>query len=176
MRIQSKLLMLAAAVAVLWAGSTLHAQTPFSITISPSHDGVSAGDGIEKAGSPIYVLAEVKNDSGKTVSSSQWDYDEYYTFDVRDAEGYPASETELMRKWKDPGRRKNGHGLISHFKTGESWHEQLYISKFYDMSRPGTYTIQLERQRPEELGVGTVISNTITITVLPADGQPPTQK
>lgn len=172
MRTQSKLLRIALVVTAFWVGRAISAQTPFAITISPSHDGVTAGDGVMKAGSPVFVVVEVKNDSGKTASSSQWDYNEYYTFEVRDATGYPASETESMKRWKDPARRKSGHGLISHYKTGESWHERLIVSEFYDMSRPGAYTIQLERQRPEELGQGTVISNTITINVVAA-GQTP---
>ena len=78
-------LAMASILAIISPGRAAYAQTPFSVTISPSHDGVSAGDGIVKAGSGVYVIAEVKNDAGKTVSSSQWDYFEYYTFDVRGA-------------------------------------------------------------------------------------------
>lgn len=77
-------LAMASTLAIISPSRAAHAQTPFSITISPSKDGVSAGDGIEKAGSPIFVLVEVKNDSGKTVSSSQWDYDESKTVTVSD--------------------------------------------------------------------------------------------
>lgn len=39
------------------------------------------------------------------------------------------------------------------------------VTKFYDMSRPGKYTIQVSRAVPKELGGGTVKSNAITVTV-----------
>ena len=70
-----------------------------------------------------------------------------------------------MKERKVPARREGGHGLISQIETGKSWKEQIFISAYYDLSRPGTYMIQVERQLPEELGKGTVTSNTITITV-----------
>jgi len=176
MRIESKLVRLAVVVLIFCASRAVHAQTPLAIKISPTHDGITVGSGVEKAGSPILVIVELTNDSGKDVSVSSHDYAECYTFEVLDAEGYPAPETEWMREWKNPGRRRSGHGVIAPVKTGVSWKEQLRISDFYDLSRPGTYTIQVERKLPEELGTGTVTSNTITITVLPADDTSSTQK
>jgi hypothetical protein len=39
------------------------------------------------------------------------------------------------------------------------------VSKFYDLSRPEEYKIQVSRAVPKELGGGTIKSNAITITI-----------
>jgi hypothetical protein len=157
---------------------SVRAQNPISIRISPSHDGVSAGTGAEKAGSPVYLLVELRNDSGKTLTSSQWDYEEYYTFDVRDAEGKTAPEKDALRWLQErlkPGARNSGHGIISRIEPGITWKEQLTISDYFDMSRPGTYTIQLERKLPDELGTGTIKLDKVTVTVAESNPAPAQQ-
>lgn len=164
--------------AVLMAGAIANAQdSPVTLKINPSHDGVIADGGVQKFSAPIYLVAELENRSSSVLSSSQWDYEEYYTFEVLDEQGRPVPEKERMRNLRDslkPGGRRSGHGLISEIKPGERWKEQLIFSEYYDTSRPGTYTVQLERKLPEELGKGTVKSNSITITVLPPD--PPVEE
>jgi hypothetical protein len=139
---------------------------------NPSHDGVIADSGVEKLGETIYLVVNVENQSGRTFSSNVADCDEYYTFDILDEQGRPVPEKERLRNLREslkPGGRRWRHGLISEIEPGVSWKEQLFLSEYYDMSRPGKYTIQLQRKLPEELGKGTVKSNIITITVLPPD-------
>jgi hypothetical protein len=172
MSVQIRSLLLVAIVAAFGAKLAPSAQPPLTITIS-----FSDGD-VVKTGSGILVFVTLTNHSDKTASSSQ-DYAGYYTMDVKDARGISAPDSEDGRKArahmdacrnstkKDVcgGRKFGGIGLISQLKPGESWHEELLITKYYDMSRPGKYTIQLERKLPEELGKGTVRSNPITVTV-----------
>jgi hypothetical protein len=117
------------------------------------------------------------NHSDRTLSSSQWDYADRYLIDVRDAQGNPVPESEEAHKKRADidacknsgkavcGRQTGGHGLMSQIAPGESWQERLLITQYFDMSRAGKYTIQLERQLPEELGKGSVKSNPITVTV-----------
>jgi hypothetical protein len=50
-------------------------------------------------------------------------------------------------------------------KPGETVTDPLDISRMYDMTRPGKYTIQLERR--EEVRYTIVKSNVITVTVAP---------
>ena len=165
MRIQLTLVLLTAIVAILGARLAQCAQQALAITVSESHDGISAGTGIEKAGSPVTVLVTLTNHSKRTVSSSLIDYDEYCTIDVRDVQGNSVPETEYLRKLRAPGRRKSGHGLTSQYKPGETWQEKVPITDYFDVSRPGKYKIRLERQLPEEPGKGSVKSNLLTVTV-----------
>ena len=171
MSVQMKPLLLAAIVAVFVAKLAQCAETPLTIAISLT-DG-----SVEKAGSPVAVSITLRNHSDKTLSASLWDYDYDYTIDVRDAQGNSAPESEeagRLRAEMDAcrssgkslcGRKILLHGVLNQFKPGESWQERLLITGYYDMSRPGRYTIQLERKLPEELGKGTVKSNSITVTV-----------
>jgi hypothetical protein len=171
MSVKMRSLLLVAIVAVFGARLAQCAQPPFTITIALT-DG-----GVEKTGSPVAVSVTLTNHSGVTLSASQWDYADDYTVDVRDAQGNSGPESEEVRKARaemdactNSGRAVCGkkillHGVMGQFKPGESWQERLLIAKYYDMSRLGKYTIQLERKLPEELGKGTVKSNPITITV-----------
>ena len=166
MKLQLRLILLATIVACIGTTLAVRAQEPLSIRVRPSHDGISPGGGVEKSGSHIYVLVSLTNNSDRNLSTSNVDYSEYYEFDIRDAEGNLAPETEFMQKMRTPGHRKITSGLVGQYKPGENWEEQIRISDYYDMSRPSVYTIQLERKLPVELGMGTVKSNTITITIV----------
>jgi hypothetical protein len=39
------------------------------------------------------------------------------------------------------------------------------VSSLYDMSKPGTYAIQVSGPIPASMGTGTMKSNTVTITI-----------
>ena len=58
---------------------------------------------------------------------------------------------------------------------GESTSRDSRITALYDLRKPGKYTVQVSSQASADEKDGEVKSNTITITVLPADGPPPTQ-
>jgi hypothetical protein len=114
-------------------------------------------------------LVYLENRSDKTVTSESNDYFKYYVIEIRDNEGLPAPERKIMRE-------AFRTGLLLPRKPGDRWQEMLPVYRFYEMSRPGTYTIQVERRLPEELGAGTVKSNIVTITVLPAEAPPPARQ
>jgi hypothetical protein len=171
MGVQIRSLLLVAIVAAFGTKLAACAQPPLTITIS-----FSDGD-VVKTGSGILVSVTLTNHSGKTLSASLMDYDYDYTIDVRDAQGNSAPESEEVRKARAEldacrksghsscGRRIMLHGVINQIRPGERWEERLLITKYFDMSRPGRYTIQLERTLPEQLGKGTVKPNPITVTV-----------
>lgn len=171
MSVQMKSLFLAAIVAVFAVKLAQCAEQPLAITIS-LYDG-----SVEKTGSPVAISITLINHSDKTLSASLWDFADDYTVDVRDAQGNPAPESEEVRReqaamgaCRNSGKSHCGkkillHGVISQFKPGESWQEKLLVTHYFDMNRPGRYTIQLERKLPVELGKGTVKSNPITVTV-----------
>ncbi len=174
MRVQLKSLLLAATVAILGAKLVEGAQPPFSVTIASSGDAILAGPGVQKAGSPIFLLVTLANNSTRTVSIPSFDRD-YYRIDVRDEQGKTVPETDEVRKMREETSaptnsirdRKTSKGLIGDLKPHTAANETIEVSSYYDMSHPGKYTIQLTRQLPEELGPGVVKSNRITVTVTP---------
>lgn len=56
-------------------------------------------------------------------------------------------------------------GSTSPLKPTNHSDVHLTVSDLYDMSRPGQYTIQVQRTVPKERGGGVVKSNIITVTV-----------
>jgi hypothetical protein len=150
------------------------AQPPFSISLASSDDAIMTSSGIHRAGSPIFLLVKLANNSNKTISISSFDSDSY-AMDVRDEHGNPVPETNEVRRMREersaPANslrgRKTSKGLIGEMKPHTATSETLEVNKYYDMSCPGKYTIRLTRQLPEELGSGVVESNAITVTVTP---------
>lgn len=95
-------------------------------------------------------------------------------------DGAAADETKNMQNVRDArearrvGHTKSGgplnfsiHGPIKPLKPGESVTVPLYISAYFDMSKPGTYSITVTRETfPWEPARSvTVWSNTLTIVV-----------
>src|SRR5260370_16608156 len=70
---------------------------PFSVTIASSGDAILAGPGVQKAGSPIFLLVTLANNSTRTVSIPSFDRD-YYRIDVRDEQGKTVPQTDEARK------------------------------------------------------------------------------
>ena len=161
-------LWLVASCALSAIGRAQAASQPFAITISPLHDGDSSSDVI-KAGEPLALTVTLVNNSHKAVSIPNMDLDLYYTIDVRDEHGNTAPETEEARKMREaassPNYRRWRSGVMGKLKPHDKSTDKLLVTQYWDMSRPGKYTIQVERQLPEELGKGSVKSNTITVTV-----------
>jgi hypothetical protein len=100
---------------------------------------------------------------------------EYLTFRVS-RDGVPVAETAELQKMHGRGLAPGEVQTIvtspyfAKLKPGESSHDTVEVSHYYDMSKPGTYSISaLQETRPglPEKSVS-VKSNTITITVLPA--------
>jgi len=166
--VQLRSLLLAAVVAILCARSALCGQAPFAIKISSSHDGVLAGTGVERAGTPIVVFVAMTNNSSKVVSVPSLDR-EFYMIEVRNEQGNIVQETDEGRKMREaadaPKGRRILSGLNDELKPHETVKHTIEVSEYWDMSRPGKYTIQVERRLPEELGKGSVKSNTIAVTV-----------
>jgi hypothetical protein len=90
-----------------------------------------------------------------------------YQIDVRDAQGRSAPPSADLRT-RDPRVPINyGSRLARTLKPGESFVDQVTVTRFYDLSRPGEYTISVSRPMPprQNLGKGSVKSNAITVKV-----------
>jgi hypothetical protein len=97
--------------------------------------------------------------------------------EVRDANGKLAPDTKF-------GLLHNGHVSVTDMsqidphdlngavvsipvKAGKTWEWDLDAAKFYDMSKPGEYSIFIGKLDPEDPSLPAVMSNTITVTVTP---------
>jgi hypothetical protein len=169
-------------VTVLWTARESSAQMPitepafFSVTISTPGSEV-------KIGSTVELTITTKNISAQNI---------YHGFvaggppgrsvdiDLRDSGGNPVLETPYGRKAHGKDRKPwSGSSFVERVlvKPGETFDEKVDLSKEYDLSRAGTYTIQVQRsdlvsneqlKSHAKMGIGnTVKSNTITITMTP---------
>jgi hypothetical protein len=135
----------------------------FSINISTSQPSV-------KVGSEVVVDINLTNKTGRIVWI-YWPNNE----EARPDEYIP---TVLDEGSKRPPLTSTGRNLIDHdpgitignvdipnrdVGDGEIIKQKIVITKFYDLSKPGKYTIQLSRGEGETA----VKSNTITVTVTP---------
>lgn len=149
---------------------------PFTITISGPNQPVEEGAEVR-----IHVV--LTNVSGRPVSVQRSPSPElaefYYTVRVRDEHGPEAKMTDYGRA-ASKGQYQGSQMLIL-LRPGEEDEENTVLSKQFDMSAPGTYTIQLERaisrdpkdgsfmavKSAHEPKDGIVKSNQITITLVP---------
>ncbi len=147
------LIILAACAASYAQNST----APFTLTLEAKEPPV-------KAGSEVKVDITLRNSSNRAMYMSHSLSELDYAFDVRDSQNRIPPETEFARKSKGRAYFSNDH--VFYLQPGESLPKApLVVSKFYDLSRPDKYTIQVSRVVPKELGGGVIKSNFITITV-----------
>jgi len=132
----------------------------FAITISPE-------SGVVKAGSKVTVRATLVNKSTNNLLFSDENIAELdFKADVRDSQGNLAPLTEyggsVMRNEAEPVIGSAGYSFVH---PGEAKKSDVVITKLYNLSQPGKYTIQV--QRIDDAHNIVVKSNTITVTVTP---------
>jgi hypothetical protein len=169
MKILPKRLSVLIILAACAAGPAQSTTPPFTLTLEAEENPV-------KAGSVVKVDITLQNSSNRAIHVHLSLAETEYTFEVRDGQYRIPPATEYARKAKGRGYFSNDQ--IFYLQPGESLPKDLLVlTKFYDMSRPGKYTVQVSRAVPKELGGGTVKSNTLTITVVeptPEPGSPAT--
>jgi hypothetical protein len=146
-------------LAIFSASHSQGAQQPFSIVIT-------AAQATVKVGSEVRVDIQVKNTSDANIMLDSLGSPSY-DMDVRDSKGQQAPETERMRKIhapQDPSTRLEGSFVVPILPPGQSIQHYLSVDKFYDMSKLGKYTIQLEGT--DHFTKKSVKSNTITVTLI----------
>jgi hypothetical protein len=140
-----------------------NAKPKFAITISTPQ-------GVFSVSSDIAVDISLTNRSGRKIKM-YWPNngeasDSEYVMRVFDESGKTPPRTRVGRNIidNDPGIRTGNIEIANRdVGDGEVLKHRLVITKFFDLSKPGKYTIQLERGEGETA----VKSNTITATVTP---------
>ena len=151
-------LLLTGACGVFVIGQGQSPKQPFAIVIS-------AVESTVKARSSVPIKVQMTNTSSQDLDASgNWSdltgADPNYVFDVRDSTGKLAPK----RVYEHP-ELQFGKAIFRTVGPGGSITDTPDISRQYDMSRPGKYTIQVRREIPKGLGKGTVKSNVITVTI-----------
>jgi hypothetical protein len=169
----SILLYLLAASAAFALGQAQKPSPEFTLAIQAEQSSVKAGQLVVVIVSHMNITGHVIND-GRTSNPM-----EYLTFRIS-RDGIPVDETAVLKQMHGIGL---GPGEVyltgmtspsaARLKPGKSSQDTVEVSSYYDMSKPGTYSITVSQETrlgtPEEST--TVTSNTITITVLPTEAQ-----
>jgi hypothetical protein len=148
------------------------ARQPFSasISIEPPASQIDPESYSVKAGSEVFVRVHLTNISRRKLAMG-YDGDSRtgicfeHQYEVRDHNGKPAQKRPISH----PEIGATSHGWPARIlKPGESMDiNGDYISRLYDLSQPGEYTIQLSRAASDNPKDGVVKSNTITVMVTP---------
>ena len=85
-----------------------------------------------------------------------------YVLDVRDADGNLAPETAYGHKMRTEQDLVSGMTLANTLEPGETEKLECVVSEWNDLTKPGTYFIQIQRWRHPN-----VKSNKLMITVTP---------
>jgi hypothetical protein len=135
---------------------------PFSLTLSTPIS-------VVKSGAEVTVKIVITNISTQPITIAKNSPACNYGLDVREGKGNLVPMTRAGRGADDClkglGRGLMGMNVAVTVKPNESTDEELNITALREMRRPGRYLVKVTRDIPKELGKGTVVSNTIAITV-----------
>jgi hypothetical protein len=151
---------------VLIVPSLFASQDLFSLKIAQPN-------GPQKAGTDLRLLVTVTNTSNREITfitspGPLPEDDSQYELTVRDEHGQPAPPSTYMRTRDKRLPIDYGSRVGKTLKPGESFVDTVTITRFFDLSRPGKYTIAVLRQNPprQNLGDGKVKSNSVTVAVV----------
>lgn len=139
----------------------------FAISIAPSQNATQPGTPLWNVGAPVFVIVTMTNNSNRTLHLSLINPAFDYRMTVQDATGQPVSETEQYRKMKESQEShfEAARFIVVTLKPNESCRDTIEVSYLYNLSLPGEYSIQVERDKPTELGKGGARSNVINVTI-----------
>jgi len=157
------------------------ADPPFALTISYNQQNPSmekTADQVVKNGQWVSFRIRKTNISNYEIAKTSHVGGSYgYDFEVRDGSGNlvgPKKPNEVKLKGDDRGAAASGT-KDAVLQPGESKIDFVPLGRWFNMSAPGTYTIQAMAHTTDDPNSDVVKSNILTITVLPADGPHPTQ-
>lgn len=133
-------------------------QPTISLTIKAEQDVVQAGSAVKVQ---ITITNVSKQKIGVQRERNPGHGEIFHEFDIRDADGNPAPESNYQK------RLRANPPFLSLVPTvlapGESAKDEATLSKLYDLSLPGEYTVQARRYDNDSRTL--VKSNTVKIRV-----------
>ena len=148
--------------------SSTHQNAPFLLQVAPQN-AVEPGTATWKVGTPVCVTLTLKNSSRRVLHFALSNPVLDYVMTVRKSKtDEPVGVTDSFREVQNQSRqgRAPTPNVLVTLKPKETRPETIEISRFYDLTRPGQYTVQIERGLPPELGKGIFESNTLTVTIV----------
>lgn len=158
------------------------AEQPFSVTLEAPEKPL-------KSGTELVLRARIKNTSDHDLafptSPGLIPPEGFrYQIEVRDEDGRPAPpsarvlelrrlEEEAIKEGKPVLPRYRWHNIPRSLKPGESLVDEINVTDYFSLARPGIYSIWVIRplptsltgNAPKKFWKGSVRSNTITVTV-----------
>jgi hypothetical protein len=156
-------------VAVVSLSAKGHRNPGLVLQLAGSHNSIFPDSAVWKVGEPVRAIVTMVNQSKRVVHYSLtnpgWDWE----MDVRDSTGKPVGETDLFRQMKE--NLKNGSIIVSRniigtLRPNEKAQDVIEVQMFYDLSRPGEYSIQIQRTFPD-VAKDPIKSNRLTLTITP---------
>jgi hypothetical protein len=91
-----------------------------------------------------------------------------YPIKIQDSDGKQPPETTAKKQAHCEGefRLTAGRNILITLKPGDSFEDEITVSFYYRLQRPGTYTVQVCRHLPGEISKEDISSNTATFTVI----------
>ena len=85
---------------------------------------------------------------------------------MRNEKGNLVSETPYKRQLRcaPSGLLEESRNMLVTLKPQESREEEIVVTRLFELGLPGTYSIEVWRKVPEQLG-GAIQSNVLTITM-----------
>lgn len=130
-----------------------------------------------KSGSAVQICIRKTNISDreiikKTDAGGAWGY----AYDVRDSGGNPVGPNK-SHQWNGrgggPAPVRGTKDMV--LQPQEATLVSVLLSDWFDLSQPGTYTVQVSGRTSNDPASALVTSNKITLTVIQADDRPPQQ-
>jgi hypothetical protein len=127
-------------------------------------------------GKDIWITIVMTNISEQVIDCSSFietnTLNHSFRYDVRDAQG---NATEKVVQSSHPEIGIAGRSYPCSLEPGKSKKWDVAINEVYHLDSAGDYTIQVSRLAETKPADGYIKSNTLTITVSPADGVQQTQ-
>jgi hypothetical protein len=141
-----------------------NAKPAFTLTISTDHETVARG-------SKVIVTVHLTNVSDRPLSFGRFGFggpDLAYRVEIRNSQGQLAPYTEdygkRLRHEPPYNQPTLGRGAGYGVEKGETVIEEIVVTKQYDLSAPGKYTIQVFHP-DREANIEVQSTNTINLTV-----------
>jgi len=109
------------------------------------------------------------NQTGRDVhyglTNPGWDWD----MDVRDSKGNPVGETDLFRQMKEDLKKRpiiTSRNITGTLQPNEKHQDVIEVQMFYDLTRAGEYSIQVQRVF-SDVAKDPIKSNRLILTITP---------
>ena len=129
---------------------------PLTLSISTKQQSVRVGD-------EVLISTKLTNVSDHALAFFDTARDCDYSVDVHYGNGEQVPQTEYLRQLKCTDALTGGKRKLVRLGINESLEGQIILSRFYEFTRPGHYTVVVSRNIPKEVSEKPIESNILII-------------